>query len=143
MIHESFNKPPYSCFVCPDFCYQLQLAGLTRNTVYLWSLKNTIAELVTFWFDKDDYYGAAAKIIYQQDPTQLVPAYDFKDLERILPGGYLLTRNGFDEYELSLDEVWQCQPVKGKRLPDVFAVMVLHLIAGRRLNMESVNAEAL
>lgn len=135
----SFEKAQYYNFVNPNICRMLRLAGLTEKSVYQWHVTNNIANLVTYFFDKDDYYSAAAVEIYKVTNPVIIPAYSLKDMEMVMPGGYSLLKDDFDNYELSLDMLWNVPAVKGKRLPDVFAEMLLQLIRSRIINPETAN----
>lgn len=138
-ISNSFDNSPYNSFVNPHLCDVLRIAGITKNTVYLWKVLNNVAELFTFYFDTDDYYGSASAEIIKLTNPIIIPAYTLKDLEVVMPGGYSLMKDAFDTYELSLEKLWDCVPVTGKRLPDVFAEMLLQLISKRIIQPNSVN----
>jgi len=135
---DSYNITPYHSFVCPDVCQTLVYAGLDAKPVFWWSIQGKVAELVTYWFDKDNYYAGAAREIHEVNKPIIIPAFEMADMEHILPGAYLLNRNGLDGYELSMEGMWQVQSVKGFRMPDVFATMVLQLIQLRMLDMKKV-----
>lgn len=137
-----FNKPPFCNFVHPHICKDLTLCGLTTTTHFDWYIRNNVVELVTFYWDADDYYYEAQKqIINVVNKPTILPAYTLSMMMELIPGPYSLIRDGMQCYELAIDNIWNCSEEKDVRLPDVFAKMVLQLYRKRILTANDCNAK--
>jgi hypothetical protein len=72
-------------------------------------------------------------------PLVVIPAYTIKDIEKILPRGYLLQLNENCQYKLMLGNQYSIQPVTGNRMPDTYTAMALAIIKHRLVNLEKAN----
>lgn len=128
-----------SCFVAPNICKHLTDAGLGTETAYQWKIYNDVAKLSTHVFDLDNYYEEGFKATDFIYPPQVVlPAYSIKDVEKLLPIGYLLTITE-KGYEASLNSLYPGESCKAQRLPDVFAMLLLQSIRNRYVDIEKIN----
>lgn len=128
-----------SCFVSPDLCKHLTDAGLTSESTYHWRIYNGIAKIWTYAFDPDDYYRDGHKLQnYASSSCIVLPAFSIKDVERVLPSGFLLTltENG---YEASLNDIYAGDSCTADRMPDVFAKLLLQSIQKRYVDLKKVN----
>jgi hypothetical protein len=135
MTEERINIPSAQDFVKPILCHELQAAGVQVKTIYQWVITNGLASLHTQIFDIDDYYQEGYKhIMAVNPPSHILPAFQIKDVEKLLPP-YLLSR---DErgYELSLEKMYQMPSMNCDRMPDVFARMVLECLKQKVLKAE-------
>ncbi len=136
---ENFYKPPMDAFVHPMICKDLLLCGVTDRTHFDWYLNGNVANLVTFYWDADDYYSKPQEEINKTNRTRILPAYSQMMMMELIPGPFSFIRDERNGYELAVDAIWNCEPVTGKRLPDVFANMVLQMIRKRILYADTIN----
>jgi hypothetical protein len=154
------DQPLYQDFVSPQLCKELMHLGLTPDVPYHYRIFGSISELNTFAFDKDDYYQLSqgdidfinnAKLnpfkttegfvkIADTQPVRFekVPAYQVKDMEKLLPGNWLLQKNE-KGYELLLERIYGIQEQVAFRLPDVFAQAVVFGLKKRIMKLQNVN----
>jgi hypothetical protein len=137
---DNFNKPPMDVFVHPLICKNLLIYGLTDRTHFDWYLHGNVADLVTFYWDADGYYLKPQEEINKVNRPTIIPAYSQIMMMELIAGPFSLIRDECNGgFELAVDAVWNCDPVFDKRLPDVFAGMVLQMIRKRILYADSIN----
>lgn len=134
--------PIYQDFVSPQVCKQLMWQGLNSGP-YAYRLHGNIAELVSYAFDKDDYYlQADANVGYSnnvyRNAIQHVPAFSIKDMEKLIPGNWLMQKTELG-YEIMCESLYQLPAQIDLRLPDAFAKVVLHGLKSRTLKLEYCN----
>lgn len=127
------DKPLYQCFVSPGLCSMLHDAGLKIQAPFCWRFTGTKACLFSLVFDEDHYYQQALENINHIDQLVLIPAFQIKDMEKLLPD-YMLTKNNV-EYELFCSSLFEFDVQKSNRLPDVFAYMVIKGIEQRKIDV--------
>lgn len=128
-----------SCFVSPKICNDLVVAGLCAETAYKWKVYNDIAKLSTHVFDLDNYYEEGFQAQDFINPPRIVlPAYSIKDVEKLLPIGYLLTISD-NGYEASLSSLYPGESCKAERMPDVFAKLLLQTIRYNYVSLKEIN----
>jgi len=128
----------YACFVSPHLCKQLRDMGITHHSPYKWKVRKSITQLYTNAFDTDDYYIDGNKHTDTVNPPEhVLPAYSIKDIEKIIPG-YLLTSDALG-YTIALDDLYNMPVVNARRLPDVFAELVIMMIKKRLVPIPKVN----
>jgi hypothetical protein len=116
-------------FVSPDFCRELLEAGFAQPAQYYWKIYSSHTKLVTFAFDANNYYKEESELADEINPPHfLIRAYTLMDIEIHFPA-YLITSNGANHFEVSIDDRYPIEPVTADRLPDAFAKM---WIAGAR-----------
>ena len=129
----------YRSFVAPQLCVELREAGLYAITPFCWyqpdKEKPDIWHLFSLQFDLDEYYSKAFGNVNYVSPINFVNAFQFKDMESLLPD-YLLTRNNTD-YELHCSSLFSLDVLNDGRMPDVFAKMVLKGIRERKIDIEN------
>ena len=136
----NFDSPIYQCFVTDSLCKDLHEAGLTPHTCYHYKVEGNRTTLCTYIFDHDDYYANGDKLLDQWGGNHhIVPAYQLKDIEKILPGHYLLQRNE-KGYELMLEDIYGLPAQTATRMPDVFALMIREGLKKRVIKLEHANA---
>lgn len=127
-------------FVSPKLCELLCQEGLTPNTCYSWRMYDDKSELSTDCFDPDMYYKNALPYLHHFNaPLQIIPAYSIRDVERMLPCGYMLQLNGNCMYELMVSDLYKIEPVQSVRMADVFAIMAMKLIKARSVSIDKIN----
>lgn len=141
MLTNAIQEGPLTeNFVSPIFCKHLFEAGMTKQVPYCWRQYADTTVLSTDFFDPDCYYKDALPYLHVfTAPIVVIPAYTIKDIEKILPCGYLLQLNENCQYELMLGNQYEIQPVTGIRMPDTYAAMALLIIKKRLVNVEKVN----
>lgn len=128
-----------NCFVSPNICKDLVVAGLTTETAYQWKIYYDVAKLSTFVFDLDNYCQAGSKATdFIYPPHEVLPAYSIKDVEKLLPIGYLLTITE-KGYEASLSSLYPAESCKSDRMPDAFALLLLQSIRNRYVDLKKIN----
>lgn len=136
-----FDHPMYNCFVTPILCKDLLLAGLTKQTIYQWKIRDKVASLHTSAFDMDGYYKDALQVLDKYTDL-ILPAYSLKDVEGPL-NDYLLTCSASGEYEVSLSTYYNLQSYKAPRLPDAFALLLYEAIRKGIISAEKINNKIL
>lgn len=127
-------------FVSPLLCQHLHNAGITKKVPFCWRQYENTTVLDTDFFDPDKYYKNALPYLHLFNaPMLVIPAYNIKEIEKILPCGYLLQLNENCQYELMLGNQYGIEPVTGTRMPDTYAAMALAIIKKRMVNLEKVN----
>lgn len=130
---ESFlDNPLCQCFVSPKLCKELYEAGMVGSLFYIWRTEKAVPELFTLAFDEDKYYLQGFNNLISINQLKFIPAYQVKDMEKLLPD-YLLCKTNI-EYELSCSNLFQFDVEKNKRMPDVFAMMVLKGIRSGKID---------
>lgn len=132
---DNLNIPIIQDFVKPLLCNELLVAGLHVKTNYLWVVNESIADLFTDAFDPDNYYKDSFSLLAAfKNASNILPAFQIRDMERLLPP-YLLSKSCAG-YELSLERMYDMPTITGDRLPDVYAMMVLECLRKRLLTAE-------
>ncbi len=127
------DNPLYQCFVSPKICQDLVNAGLMVNEIsFHWRLNRCHAELFTLEFDEDNYYRQAFKNLEHFSRIELIPAFQIKDMEKLLPD-HILSKNNI-EYELNCSSLFEFEVQKNTRMPDVYAMMVLKGIEQHKID---------
>lgn len=127
-------------FVAPYLCRHLMQAGLASDVAYCWHVSNGLATLITFAFDPDGYYKDGTSHQHFINPPQaILPAYSIKNIEKLLPAGYLLTLNENGIYQVSLINIYQGDGETDERLPDAYAKLLLQSIKRRIVNILKIN----
>jgi len=130
-----------NCFVSPSLCKHLEDAGLSTHVQFHWKVYHGIAKLVTNAFDTDNYYAEGERLAdYASPPNFVLPAYSIKDVERLLPVGYLLTCNETGKYEASLSDLYLCNSSVADRMPDAFALLLLEGLRKKVIDLKKLNA---
>lgn len=138
-MNMDYNSPLYQCFVHPTLCRQLLEAGLTPHLPYHYRITDCSTELNTYAFDKDDYYAEGDKLLDRWGGNLVyLPAFQLKDVEKCLPGHYLVQHNE-QGYTLMLENIYHIPEQLDQRLPDVFARAVLEGIRARVIRVDYVN----
>lgn len=134
----NLDSPLYSGFVKPELCKLLFLAGITGHTPYHYRIVDGLAELNTYAFDRDDFYAQAMANMDYVRAAEIVPAYQLKEVEKVLPD-YLLCRNN-GAYEVTIDRMYEIHYcVVDRRLPDAFACMLLEAMKRRIIYPAKIN----
>lgn len=129
------------CFVAPELCSHLMMAGLYPDTAFKWRIYRDEVKLTTFIYDEDDYYADSVKNLdYMRPPELTIPGYSLTDVEKILPKGYFLTLNDDSNYEISLSKDYNLESCKADRLPDVYAKMLLQCLRKRVMDIRKINS---
>lgn len=140
MISQIKESPLTENFVAPYICKHLIEAGLSPNVPFQWKIGNGLAELFTYAFDPDGFYKDGDQVINLLNPAQaILPAYNIKNIEKILPSGYLLTHNEIGLYEVSLMNIYHGEGCAADRMPDAFAKLLLHAIFKRLVDLKKIN----
>lgn len=140
MIHNFIETEKTECFVAPDICSHLVLCGLYPTISATWRVYANDVKIMTSLFDEDHYYRDGIKHQDFIDPPQLtIPAYNIKNIERVLPAGYLLTCNDDGTYEISLSNIYGLESCIAGRLPDAFGKMLLLAIRKHVLDLRDIN----
>lgn len=127
-------------FVAPYLCKHLVDAGLCLHVPYHWKINDGLAVIATNAFDPDEYYSAAEDILNLiYPPEAILPAYSIKNIEKILPAGYLLSLTEQMIYEVSLSSLYSLPHCVAGRMPDAFAMMLLQCIKSRVVDLHKIN----
>ncbi|HRN80180.1 MAG TPA: hypothetical protein PKY29_04320 [Ferruginibacter sp.] len=137
MILFSPQNPLHNNFVQPELCIALTQAGVSPRTLYTWKLRGFIAELHTLCFDPERIYEQMEANIEFIHRKPAYPAFSISDVENMLPDFYL-ERSAIGDYHLNCDNMYGLEQCTHKRLPDVFALMVLQAIKRRVISPEAV-----
>ncbi|MES2457211.1 MAG: hypothetical protein V4594_16775 [Bacteroidota bacterium] len=130
-MSDVMNQPFYRNFVSPTHCKDLHEFGLQVNLSCQWNLYDR-AVLRCYLFDFEDYYRDNEKNIDQLNPPRAIwPAFQIGDLDLLLPN-YCLSRD-HSGFILSIENNYQVAIVTDKRMPDVFARMVVACLRARVL----------
>ncbi len=128
-MSEFFQMPIYQDFVSPELCRALQVAGLEVERLCFWNIYDK-AFLKSYAFDREDYYRENDKAVELLNPPKMrIPAFQTGDLNALLPN-YCLSRDDAG-FILSIENNYQLATVTDKRMPDVFARMVLACLRAR------------
>ena len=120
-------------FVSPELCDALVIAGLDTLAVYNWKITEGRVTLFTLAFDTDLYSKQATLNTEFINGSKWIPAYQYTDLQKILPD-YMLSRNN-DQFELHCDQLFEYSIETASRMPDVFAKMVIQGINSGKINL--------
>ncbi len=139
--NPTFDKAPYQLFARPSICDQLQKEGLSGDVLLWWAMNGAECRLCTYFFDNDNYYAAVQSVIESVSKWEKLPAYSIVDLEKLLPHGWLASRNNLGQYEVCIDDMWKLEPVVSPRLADALALMLLHAIKAGVLKVGQLNQQ--
>lgn len=124
-------------FAHPANCRDLQNSGVKGNTIYTWRICDELTTLNTFIFDISDFYKESEALAY---PNALyIPAYRGEELQ-LLFENYRVNKysqgNG-SIFKLTIDDFNII--LMNKRLPDLFIIAVIKLIADGIWHVDYVN----
>lgn len=136
------DTPVYDGFVSPQLCKQLKEQGLS-GSAFAYRMHANIAELITYAFDKDDFYLQADENVgyvnnVGRNIIEHLHAWSIKDMEKLIPGNWLLQKNERG-YEVMCESIYQLPAQTADRLPDAFAKVVLIGLKTRVLKLAYCN----
>jgi hypothetical protein len=126
--------------VSPCYCADLRSMGITAYVNQYWAINQAENSAVykSYAFDDDDNMWNADQAIFAMSGTVLKPAYTIKDMEKCLPP-YFISKHGDGSYEMSLESMYTIGTITEKRLPDVYAKMLLALLYTKKAAVKQVN----
>jgi len=138
MLYNFIETQITDCYVSPNLCQQLVIAGFDIETAYSWKIFPTVCYIdVTQRFDPDDYYTALQEVEKLNPADCILPAFSIKDCEKFLPELLLTTRQ--KEYTASLTNLYsEVEEAVANRLPDVFAQLLLNALKKRAISIEKI-----
>ncbi|HVZ95418.1 MAG TPA: hypothetical protein VG847_00980 [Chitinophagaceae bacterium] len=130
-----------SCFVSPLYCAELHGLGLSDKVLFFWEVYGNYAELKTHNWDVDSYYidGEKAKHAISL-PDRIIPAYNIKDIEKLIPPDWVLVFSPFGEYQIMPSNLYErIEGCASIRLPDVFALHLIECIRKHAVDLKIIN----
>ena len=126
-------------FASPAYCKALQNAGIYHHCNFTWKkFDDQNFELWSESFDPDDYYKDGNRLLSLCAEPITVPAFSLKDLERCVPGDYVIYRSS-NTYVLSCEIMYEIPKMRSDRLPDVFAMAVIELVNRKKYPIDYFN----
>jgi hypothetical protein len=130
---DIFDSPIYQGFVQPMYCKMLLELGINTDTPFVWKkIPNGAVILFSLAFDEDDYYSHGQNIIQEFKP-EILPAFQLMDMQRLLPDDWYMEK--CNKLFRLICSAWDTGKItQGQRLPDVFAMMVVHGLNTRKIH---------